>query len=88
LTKERIKQTWHTYSGVLLSHKNNEIMPFAATWMDLETIIPSALSQRKTNTIWYHLHVESKRNDTTELIYKTETVLQISKTNLWLPKGK
>ena len=28
------------------------------------------------------------KNDTNELIYKTETDLQTSKTNLWLPKGK
>ena len=28
------------------------------------------------------------KNDTNALIYKTETDLQISKTNLWLPKGK
>ena len=28
------------------------------------------------------------KNDTNELMYKTETVLQIPKTNLWLPKGK
>ena len=28
------------------------------------------------------------KNDTNELIYKTETDSQISKTNLWLPKGK
>ena len=28
------------------------------------------------------------KNDTNELIYTTEAVLQISKTNLWLPKGK
>ena len=27
-------------------------------------------------------------NDINELIYKTETDSQISKTNLWLPKGK
>ena len=26
--------------------------------------------------------------DTNELIYKTETVSQTKKTNLWLPKGK
>ena len=31
--------------------------------------------------------MESK-NDTNELIYKTETDLWISKTNLWLLKGK
>ena len=30
----------------------------------------------------------SKKNDTNEFIYKTETVLQISKTKIRLPKGK
>ena len=28
------------------------------------------------------------KNDTIERIYKTETDAQISKSNLWLPKGK
>ena len=35
----------HIDNGILLSHKNNEIMPFAATWMDLETIILSEVSK-------------------------------------------
>ena len=30
--------------------KMNQIMPFAATWMDLETITLSEVSQIKTNT--------------------------------------
>ena len=40
--------------------------------MDLEIIMLSEVRQRKTNIIWYHLYVESKKNDTNELIYKTE----------------
>ena len=31
--------------------KKNEIMPFAATWMDLDIIMLSEENQKKTNTI-------------------------------------
>ena len=52
----------HIYNGILLSHKKNEILPFAATWIDLEGIMLSEISQtRKTNAVWYHLYVESKK---------------------------
>ena len=52
LTDEWIEKTIDkVYSGILLSHKKNKIMPFAATWMDLEILILSEVSQRKTNMI-------------------------------------
>ena len=31
--------------------KKNEILQFATTWMDLEGILLSEISQRKTNTV-------------------------------------
>ena len=52
LTEELIKKMWYMYTMEYYSAiKKNEIMPFAATWMDLEIIIVSEGSQRNTNII-------------------------------------
>ena len=48
-------------------------MTWSATRMDQEIIIPSEVSQTKANTILNHLYVESKKKNTNESIYKTET---------------
>ena len=45
----------HTHRGILLSHKKNEILTLEQTQIELEGIMPSEISQTKTNTIWFHL---------------------------------
>jgi len=35
----------YIYNGILLSHKKNEVLFFAATWMDLMGIMLSEISQ-------------------------------------------
>ena len=39
----------------------NEVMPFAATWMNLEMITPSEVNRTMRNII-YHLYVEPKKH--------------------------
>ena len=53
-TEERIKMMWYIYTMEYYSAiKKNEIMPFAATWMDLEIIILSEVSQTEKDK--YHM---------------------------------
>ena len=47
-----IKKMWYVYTMEYYSAiKEDEIVPFATTWMDLEGIMLSEISQRKTNTV-------------------------------------
>ena len=47
-------------------------MPFAATWMDLEIVILSEVSQTEKEKYGIPYTWNLKRNDTHELVYKTE----------------
>ena len=44
-----------------LATRKNEIWPFAATWMELDGIMLSEISQRKTDTICFHSYVDLEK---------------------------
>ena len=73
LTNEWIRKTWYIstleyYSAM----KKNEIMPFAATWMQLEIIILSEINQKDK----YHIiYMWDLKYDTSVLVLETETDL-------------
>ena len=54
MTDDWIKKMWYIHTMEYYSTiKKNEIMPFAATWMDLEIIILSEVSQKEKDK--YHM---------------------------------
>ena len=73
-TEEWIKKMWYIYTMEYYSAiKKNEIMPFAATWMDVDIIVLSEVSQTEKDKYMISLTCRIKKNDTNELIYKMET---------------
>ena len=53
LKEEWIKKMWCIHTAEYYSTIKNEIMPFAATWMDLEIIILNEVSQTEKDK--YHM---------------------------------
>ena len=53
---------WFIYSmEYYLALGNNEIMPFAATWRELEGIMLSEISQLEKDTIYFHSYVDLEK---------------------------
>ena len=51
-TEEWIKKIWQIYTMEYYSAiKRNEIVPFAETWMDLEIIIWSEVTQKENKNV-------------------------------------
>ena len=62
----------YIHNGILLSHKKDDIMPFAATWMELENLILSEISQKEKDK--YHMisHNWNLIDSTNELFHRKE----------------
>ena len=67
----------HIHNGVALSHRKNEIMPFAAAWMDPKIIILNEGSRKVRDKRHDISCMCNLTYDTDELAYKTEADLQV-----------
>ena len=78
-TDEWINKTCYIYTMEYYSViKKNEIMPFAATWMDLQIVILSEVSQtEKDKYLMISLIMWNLKNGTNEPIYKTDIESQM-----------
>ena len=56
------------------------MMPFAATWMDIEVIILSKVTQKDNNKYYIISLIYKSKCDTNELIYETEKDLHRKQT--------
>ena len=64
LRDEWIQKMWYIYTvKYYLAIKKNEILPFTTMWMELEGIMLSEISQRKTNIISFHSYEDFKRQN-------------------------
>ena len=73
---------WYKYKIKYYSAiKENEIMSFAATWMDLAKVTLSEVNQTKKE-IYDILYMWNLKGNTNALTYKTERDSQTLRTNL------
>ena len=64
-TEEWKKKMWYIYTMEYYpAIKKNEIMPFAATWMDLESFMPSEISQTEKEILCDIIYMWNLKNKT------------------------
>ena len=64
----------YTYNGILLSHKKDWNFAICSNMNGLGGHSTKWNKQRKINTVWYHLYVESKKyNKLVNIINKKQT---------------
>ena len=81
---------WYIYTMEYYSAiKRNEIGSFVETWMDLETVMQSEVSQKEKDKHCILMHVcRTQKNGTDELVCRAEIETQMWRTNVWTPRGE
>ena len=89
-TDEWIKELWYIYTMEYYSAiKRNEIESFVEKWMNLETVIPSEVSQKEKNKYHILMHICGiQKNGTDELVCRADIEIQMQRTNVWTPRGE
>ena len=76
---------WYIYTTEYYSAiKKNTIMPFAATWMELETLILSEVSLKEKDKY----HMLSLISGKAQMNLSTKKKIIDWRTDLWLPRGR
>ena len=90
LTDEWIKKMLYIYTMEYYSAiKRNEIGSFVETWMDLETVIQSEVTQKEKNKYHILTHIcEMQKNGTDKPVCKAEIETQMQRTKVWTPRGR
>ena len=81
---------WYIYTMEYYSAiKRNEIGSFAETWMNVETVIQSEVSQKEKNKYRILTHIcGTQKNGTDEPVCRAEIETQMQRTNIWTPRGE
>ena len=81
---------WYIYTMEYYSAiKRSETGSLVETWMDLETVIQSEVSQKEKNRYRILTHIcGTQKNGTDELVCRTEIETQMQRTNVWAPSGE
>ena len=77
---------WYIYTTEYYSAIKSEIVPLAATWIDLEIFTLHEVSQKEKEKYHMKSHIWNLQYDTNESTYETETDSQ--RIDSWLPKWK
>ena len=89
-TDKWIKKMWYIYTMEYYSViKSIKIGSFRETWMDLETVLLSEVSQKEKNKCRILTHICGiQKNGADDPVCKAEIEIQMQRTNIWTRRGE